>query len=99
LRQSRSTSRRCRPAADGWQPHHVCVVTPSPRKHADGDSSRHVARRASFERRLSDTAKLKTLLTYRVVPGKVHAKDVKPGEIHAIDAVMMPKAIRLGHAA
>jgi hypothetical protein len=34
-----------------------------------------------------------------VVPGKVHAKDVKPGEIHAIDAVMMPKAIRLGHAA
>ena len=88
-----------------------------------------------LERLLKDTAKLKTLLTYHVVPGKVHAKDVKPGDvktlegsvltaavkdgkvtvngarvaqadiaasngvIHAIDAVIMPKAIRLAHVA
>ena len=49
-----------------------------------------------LDRFLKDPTKLKALLTYHVISGAVHAKDVKPGEIKTVEGSFLTAAVKDG---
>ncbi len=49
-----------------------------------------------LDRLLKDTAKLKSLLTYHVVSGSVHAKDVKSGDVKTVEGSTLTAKVNDG---
>jgi uncharacterized surface protein with fasciclin (FAS1) repeats len=52
-----------------------------------------------LDRLLKDPTRLKTLLTYHVIPGAVHARDVKPGEVKTVEGSFLTAAVKDGKLA
>lgn len=43
---------------------------------------------------LKDSKKLKSLLTYHVVPGKIASKDLKPGDIKTVESTSLTATVK-----
>jgi uncharacterized surface protein with fasciclin (FAS1) repeats len=43
---------------------------------------------------LKDAAKLKSVLTYHVVPGKIAAKDIKAGDVKTLEGAMLVASVK-----
>ncbi len=61
---------------------------------APSDAAFKKVNKADLDALLKDAKKLKSILTYHVVPGKIDAKDVKTGEIKTVQGTTLATAVK-----
>ncbi len=64
---------------------------------APSDEAFKKVNKTDLDALLKDTKKLKAILTYHVVPGKIAAKDVKTGDIKTVQGTSMAAVVKDNH--